>query len=454
MRTIVSNKRTLLRGHVRPADSMLSCVGSVLIGLLLIRSAQGELINVAYSVKGKEKGGVATVTIDTENRKIVDQSTLFESKECREPVKVRRSDDHHMLAVTNIDEDAPSVFLIPLEANQQPTKIALPSIPDELRLRGNLGIVSCEDDEVAFLNLEDKQILRVDKLDKLLQPPTNKPEDVHITSDDKFAVVSFQKDSSTGKKRGSRLVVYSLPEVRLVADLQLPRERPGLHIATNPKESGPGPEIIYVSIQHDVMVVTLDLYGALGLVDWSEAKTGELHSWKMVCASNDDVWGTAFPDRATVFDRQGCEFFLVCNAGEGGGCFLVDLKNRRPIWRRKTPPGLEAPVYLDELQRAFSVCSGKIKRRLSDDVEKLYRPQRSLFEFDFSSNDAMLNAPVKTYDLPGFTFQITCVNPSSLLLISLGDSPEAANRLVLVDANTGSIVDECHEAGTVIRFAQ
>ena len=228
----------------------------------------------------------------------------------------------------------------------------------------------------------------------------------------------------------------------MVADLPLPRERPDLHVTGNLKEQGPGPEVVYISPQIDTLAVTLDLYGAVGMLRWSAAKEGKLakDDWVMVStADSPQLTGRSFPDRATPISLGSREYYLVCNAGEDGGSVLVDLQQRKVVWRRSTPPGLEAPVYIPELRQAFSVCSGKTKRRQGSDIVKSSNPQKSLFIFDFHSREAVQTTAVTTVPLDGFTTQIALASAAPpLLVVAIGAEPDHADTLVTIDPDAAN----------------
>ncbi len=417
--------------------------------------------SLAYSFADQDSGGVAVVEVDVASGKIVGSKILLDSPQCLQPLKVRRSEEFQVIAVTNLTVEGPHLFLIP-HGRPDSSIVAhgLPSIPDEIRLAGPLALISCEEDVVVFVDLMTLQPKRIDQLDQLLDPPANKPEDIHVVADSTSAVVSFQKDSKTGKKKGNRLVVYQLPAATIAADLQLPREHPELHFPGNLKEQGPGPEVIYVSQQNDTLCVTLDLYGSLGLMKWSAARQGRVEDWQELNMAVNDTWGSAFPDRATAFTLGSRELYLVTNAGAKGGSVLIDLGSRSVLWKRATPPGLEAPVYLPTLRKAFSVCSGKTKTRDDDEVTKTLNPQRELYVFDFSSAQAVREQPVSSSPLPGFTTQIAAVSlDPPRLLIATGEKQWVedveivdANSLVVYDPVQRKILDQQPAAGRIGRF--
>ncbi len=377
---------------------------------------------------------------------------LLDSPQCREPTKVRRAADGRSLVVANVAQDGPQLFLVPLADDSPAHPVRLKSTPDDLEVVGQLAIVTGENDVLAAVDLKTRKTTDWD-VDETFTPPANDPEDVYITRDQRNAVISFQKDSEKGKKMGNRLAVYQLPQMELLADLQLERTRPELHIKGNLTEQGPGPEVIYVSDRTNTLLVTFDLYGVVGLADWSRARQGLPLEWRLLSTSPKDTWGTAFPDRGCPLTLGSNEYFLVCNAGAEGGAALVSLSQQKIVWRRETPPGLEAPVFFPPLKRAFSVCSGKTKRRTEQKVEKTFAPQQSLYVFDFSSPAAVQTGPVETIPLGVYTFQIAAVSQQPpQLLLATGPTAAGADRLLTYDPVSRKVLDDQPAVGKIGRF--
>ena len=404
---------------------------------------------IAFSFTDDDSGGIALTVVDAQTGDVTPPKRIFDSKRCRKPLKVRRA-KNGFLAVTNIAEDQPALFVVNPERRGDNRQLRLPGVPDECRFIGNVALVTCDDDSLAIVDTRTNRI-HVNQLDETLVPPANGPEDICLSPNNQYAVVSFQKDSKKGKKLGSRLAIFELPQVKLVADLQLPRNRPELHVEGNLKEQGPGPEVIHISNSTDTLTTTLDLYGGVGLLNWSAAKAGRLESWTTVSTSPQNSWGTAFPDRATLFTYDDRDLLFVCNAGVNGGCCLIDLALRRVIWRHQVPPGLEAPVYIPALKSAYSVCSGKVKQRLRNTIVKHVEPRKILVHFDFTN----LNQPhVETIQLPVYTTQIRATSLAPpMLLIAGGTSKQKPNELISFDPVENVIKDrELFDAGRIFRF--
>ncbi len=258
----------LIRSRRNPArhgmnwSRLVLLVGCV---ALLVTDAIAETVSVPYSFSDEDSGGAALAQIDVESGRILSNQVLFDSSECLEPLKIRQSADRRTVVVTNLAEAGPQLMLWSANEPNDVTPIRLPSVPDEVRLTPRHALLTLKEDAVAAVDLVPPHHVLVRELDKLLKPPANAPEDLVVDASGKFVVVSFQKDSSSGKKKGNRLVVLKQSDLSVVADLPLPRNYPDLHIQGNPKEAGPGPEVICISPTTDTLAVTLDLYGAVAM---------------------------------------------------------------------------------------------------------------------------------------------------------------------------------------------
>ena len=431
--------------------SSLTLLATLIMSVPLARttSASDQVAEIGYSFQNGKAGGVAVAQIDTTSGKILDSKVLFESPDCRQPLKVRQTANQEYI-VTNIDEDNPSIFIT---GNAKKLRqIELPTIPDDLQIADNQGLVTCDKDIIVAFDIERAKIIRSWDVGKLYRPRANGPESIFISSDKKYAVISFQKDNKTGKERGNRLGVYELPKMIQVADLQLPRDRKELHIEGNKKEQGPGPEVVIVS--DNTLSVTLDLYGAVGFMDWQAAIGNKIKNWSAVPTSLDGQWGIAFPDRVRKIQFGTHTTLLVFNAGVDGGAVLISPKQRRVLWKRPVPPGLERAIYLPKQRMAFSVCSGKTKTRRTSAIEKTYAPQPYLFAFDFSSSQAFAEAPVEKIELTDkFAIKISRVSPgSNLLLIAVGTKAQQPDELITYDPLKRKILDRQPIVGILGRF--
>jgi hypothetical protein len=408
--------------------------------------------DVAFSFAKDGTGGVALVRVDTASGKIAGQAILLQSSDCQMPLKVRRTRGGQTTIVTNLAPKGPHVFLVPGDQSRDGERIRLSDVPDELRIVGDHALVTCADDSLAWIDLVAGRVEDTWDAEKELKPPGNGPEDILVAPDGKLAVVSFQKDSEKGKKKGSRLAVVTLPDLKTVADIQLPRDRPQLHIDGNLKEQGPCPEVLLLSEQANKLLVTLDLYGAVALMDWSGVRSGQLVNCRYVSTSLDGTWGGAFPDRAALIPMGPHPYAIVCNAGVEGGAVLVDVPGGQVVQRWNVPAGLEQPVYVPKLSQAFSVCSGKTKRREGANVERTFRPAAGLYCFDFRNDRDPKSVPMTRLplELLGFALAVVDLGGSPLLVLAVGR--ERADTLVTYDPVRREIRDQQPAVGIIARF--
>lgn len=406
-------------------------------GLFLLGAGAVSASQLAYSFRGAAGGGVALVSLDGAAGKIVDHQVLFTEPQLAMAFKVRFSADGQRVLVTNDQEEPPFAMVAKAWPPGPATVVDLPTIPDEVRAYRKGFLATCDKGLIAYVDGETGELKRKFKGRKKLEPEGSRPEDIRVLDDLDLALVSFQKDNRSGTRKGNRLVLLSLPKLKLVSDLQLPRDHPELHLPGNPKEQGPSPEVVLASMESETLMVTLDLYGAVAMLDLEDARDGDLSGLVTLPVSPDGAWGTAFPDRASQLPLEGGDLALVVNAGEVGGTALVDLgaKAVRRLWA--TPPGLEAPVWVPGLGRAVSVCSGKTKRREGDALVKEFHPGTSLYVFDVAAEDG----PPVVHDLGVRTKLVAALTGSADHLVLVLGQSDAGSEWLLVDPSDGSILD-------------
>jgi hypothetical protein len=320
----------------------------------------------------------------------------------------------------------------------------LPAEPDEVRTFGRKVIVTCGGEWVVVVDLESATVDSAFDAEQSLTPRGHGPEDILVTEDGAQAVVSFQKDGKKGKTRGNRLVLFDLPSLAVVSDVQLPRDRPDAHIPGNLKEQGPGPEVLLLSKQADTLLVTLDLYGAVALLDWTGVRAGNPSRVLYLSSALDESWGSAFPDRATLITHDGRDMALVCNAGEDGGAVLVDVDARRVTQRWVTPPGLERPVWLEGIGVAAAACSGKIKHREQRRTAKTRELQSAVYLFDFSGSEPVMQECPQEQVI--FHAAHAGTDRPWVVLAAQG---EESDELLLFDVDTLRILDRFRVDGRV-----
>ncbi|MCC5843820.1 MAG: hypothetical protein JJU05_06160 [Verrucomicrobia bacterium] len=248
---------------------------------------------------------------------------------------------------------------------------------------------------------------------EILDPSGRRPENFFLDEEGNIFWVSFQKDSDSHNHRGSRIVGIDLHTDTVISDLQLPRDRPELHYdpEVRGREAGPSPEVLHVSSEHNLLWVTLDLYGGIGFADLDAARQGELKNWTVLSTAPDESWGTAFPDRVGRFQFMNRELLAVANASDPGGLVIFDVESRRIVQRLDVPGGLSTLHFLPVVNRVVSGTPGKIKARGPDRLlnESTPRPlwaqliwRGSAFEAEVRPMETLIHrvAPLSASDSP------------------------------------------------------
>lgn len=429
----------------------------LLYGSVWLSAAENSL---AYSYRTQNAGGVAAVTLDDKTGKILRHEVLFESEHAAHAKKVRRIDSLERYVLTNESAEKPYLFFFSAKAdsNWRPRTMQLGSMPDEVCVAGTQALVTCDGDSLVGIDVENLRITKTLAVDQILTPPGNGPQGIMLTDDQQIAVVSFQKDSRSGSKKGSRLLFLKWPELNILADLQLPRDHVELHITGSEKDQGPGPELMFHSPEENVLAVSYDLYGAVALMDWDAAVQGKMENYQAISTSADGEWGTAFPDRGCrvrPFDRS---LLWVANAGTEGGATVFDLESRQRIWQGRTPAGLERPVYIPSLRMILAVCAGKTKTRTSTEVVKQFSPQTGLYLFRFQrSSDESTNSAIQVqsgvFPSKDHLFQIATFGDADRPLVLLAAGPgEDAIYLRTLSPYSAEFLDEVPAKGKIQRF--
>ena len=417
---------------------------------MAIASFASEL-TLQYSFVGTLSGGLAQIELDSKSGKITGQKILFESKHCRFPKKVRPVKDGRTVLLTNDSKDQPYLFIIDTINTRQSRIVEMKSQPDEVRISGAQAIVTCGDDWIATVDINSRTILGSWDSSNLTRIKWNGPEDIFVTPDNEHAIISFQKDSKKGKRKGGRLIVFQLPGMRLVSDVALARDYEKWVLKNRIRKLGPGPELIFLDQKNDTILSTLDNYGAVVFLKWSELKTGKLSEFKYLPTSRDYSWGTSFPDRGSLFQLDGKSTALIMNAGTEGGAVLLDVAARNVVHYFEVPSGLEVPHFVPQLNRAFAVCPGKTKERRADTVIKTYEPKKALFVFELGGKPT-----VKEIERRRYLFQlqpVPRVNQLPLMVISAGETSKRADTLLVFDPQTMKFVDQKRALGKIGQFA-
>jgi len=385
-----------------------------LAGVLAIVLGAAASTEIYYSFSDGRDGGVAMLTVDgvdapATHRRLVTIPPLAR------PRKLAVADDgSHLLLV---DETSSAGNLVLLTLDREPidvTRLDFPTVPDEVRAVDGGFVIGGDSGSLVFVDSNRREITARWSSRRALDPSGHKPEDIAVVPtrgrDGARIIVSFQKDSSSGRHLGSRLVTLDLPSLNVVADLQLPRDRPELHIGGNTKEQGPNPEVIVVSPTTNTLLLTLDLYGALLMADLDAVMQGRLANATVVNADPQDRWGVAFPDRVVHVRDGRDEHVVVANAGEGGGVVVADLRRRRRVAAAETIPGLDTLVHLPTIGVVVAAPAGKVKRRVGVEVEKFSEAGRDLHIIDLRGLDEG-ELPVKKHALGDLGTHLAGVEP-------------------------------------------
>lgn len=407
--------------------------------LLLALSGPSWAGRLYYSFRSEEGGGLASLKVDEASGAIVAHERLFVDARLTMAKKLRFDADGERLAVTSEGEEAPFMFITKVSGDE-PLEGRIDAMADELRPWAQFWVSTCGDGRVSLVKSRSGKIHRSWNGRASLSPPGHRPEDVILLPDGLSALVSFQKDGKKGRE-GNRIVLLDLPRMTCTADLRLPRDHPELHVADDPKMAGPGPEVLLASKEANCILVTLDLYGAVAMFDLDGARKGKRVNWQVLPTSPDGSWGTAFPDRAVLLPVAKGRFALVANAGGCGGLLLFDLASRSLLRRWDVGSGLEAPVWLEGLEAAVSVRSGKHKRRMGDVIEKDYRPGKDLWVFPVGRARQSAEARSRRFDLGVKTFLVEAVDPQGCDLLVVFGGEDGADELLVVDPIDGRVLD-------------
>ncbi|MFC1758350.1 YncE family protein [Planctomycetota bacterium] len=438
------------RNHRFDSSPWILC--AITLVVFAISDARAEELNICYSFTRGSQGGLVMATIDSETGKVLHQKIKYESGHCAAPKKVRPVGDGKTFIVTHDDEKRPFVFVIDTQDPQLNRLIELPGMPDEVRIAGTQAIVTCSKDFVVTIDIASRRILGMWDVSDYLNPPGNHPQGILITPENTHAIISFQKDSPSGKKLGGRLAMFALPGMDLVSDVVLGRDYDGWELKNKIRKTGPGLELVFLDEENDTILASADHYGAVALMRWSEFQTGHLKKLEYRSTAVDESWGHSFPDRGILVKLGNKSYCLICNAGEDGGSVIVDLQTWNVVHRMQTHFGLEKPVYVPELKRAFSTCPGKHKTRSRGKIEKTYKPHPSLTVFEFDDAEPA-KSTVRTIPQAENVFQMGVLRRDGKTpLFVLTSGGDQANRIVVFDPATETILDNVSSIGVAVQF--
>jgi len=404
-----------------------------------------------YYTFGERRGGVARLEIDPDSGRVLAHEVLPAPPGITHPQKMALSASGDRLLVTS--DAGESGWLFALEGKPRFIReIALMEETSDVRAQGEHALVAVSKGYFFWVNLTDGKVEKQWNAREELRPSGRKGEHIRFLPDGKTALITFQKDSKKGKHRGSRLVVFDLPSFRARYDLELPRDRPDLHINKDEKEQGPNPELVFIAPRSNTVLLTLDLYGAIAFADYGALLRGKWKHLEQVPSSMDGSWGSAFPDRGTLFEKEGREYFLVANASKDGGIALFDVAKRRIIGRFPASAGGEPPIYLPRLSKAVTVISGKLKTRTLEGLHSRNAPGNDLLLLDLGGLGSGPLEKGEAIPLHEPVYRIAAVDPQRSPLVLLATGEGAATRWVIYDVAARKVVGSEPAKGKVSRL--
>ncbi len=353
------------------------------------------------------------------------------------------------LVVTSEETSEVRIYDLSESSPVPPVVLALDEPTGDVLAGDGMAVIAAEKGFFYRLDLSRGEISHRWSSRGTLKPSGHKGESLYFSPDEKLILSTFQKDSSSGKHKGSRLIALDPNDLTLKFDLQLPRDREDLHYSNNVKETGPNPELLFFAPEQNTLALSLDLYGAIAFTDLAAAMKGRWSGYSALPSSPDDSWGMAFPDRGCVARLGKRTFLLVSNASENGGIALFDFGKREKLQAFPAEAGAEHPVYLSGLQKAVTVLSGKVKSRgpgeLNNDPGT---PGQDLLVVDLSPLETGGEATLERIPVGTAVNRILALDAETSPLILLGTTDR---RFLIFDVEKRGLVGEVPALGEINR---
>ena len=411
---------------------------AILLAALLSKASVAQ---VAYSFRSGNEGGGAYVAVDDASGRITEQRLLFKDEDCRKAKKVRFTASGKYVGVTSSRSKTPNLFVASLQAGGAVIPVGLPGEPDELRAAGEHYVVTCEGGVIALVSAAKGTIEQTWNGATQASPPLRNAEDLTVLDDGKTVLVSFESEH--------RLVLLSLPDLTLRGDVKLPFAVPGADIPGSLSSRGPQPEVVLASRRANTLLATLDNFGAVGLLDLDAALEGRVQGAVYLATALDESWGTAYPDRAALFDLNGKPHALVTNVGRAGGAVLVDMQARRIVRGWEVPFGLEKPSFLAGAKMAVATPAGKLK---GPDVGRIYEPGSAVYLFDFSKSLDPAQAPVESVPMDLKVFYVKPVDARTSRVVVLAAGSGSPDQVLTFDVARKRVLDRQPAFGAIERL--
>ena len=401
-----------------------------------------------YTYSQGARGGIAETVVDAHSGKILSQNVLLESFFFKNPHKIKRSDCGNYLLATSQHQGVSNLALVDLRTKQG-RLLSVPRTPDDISVFGSKFIIGADDQMCYVLDAETCKITKRWNGKHTLYPEGRRIEYISTTPDG-IAWTSWQKDSSSGRRKGSRIVAIDIATGRTISDLHMPRIFPQLHLA-DLKEQGPNPEIILPSPKTNTMLLSMDLYSGIAFCDLDAMRQGRWKNLTYHCLSTDGSWGTAFPDRALLYSTENNDYVFIANAGKQGGASWIDLRNRQIVQTFSTPPGLETPAVVANGRLLVSPVAGKTKYRFFGEFLEKREPLSQLYVFSVSQGENP-RLQMRILSLPTAAYRAAPVSPTKNDLVLLTAGEKTAKELIAIRADTGKIEDRVPAVGVIHRI--
>ena len=414
----------------------------ILVSFLAVVVYSTAATTVFFTFAEGREGGIAQVKVNPDTGKIEAIETLASTRGFNVPHKIALSSDGRFIAGVSEEERQTNFIAFDLNSHKTIGTLRLRNEPDAIAAAGDSFVVGASSGDVYRVGAADARLRSTWNSRDSLRPSGHKVEYITVVEDRNQVWMSFQKDNRAGQHRGSRIVLFSIEPFRLQHDIQLPRDRPDLHMAEL-RERGPNPEYVQPFPNSNALLVSYDLYGAVAIADLDAAERGEWKNPVVLSTSPTGSWGDAFPDRATFFQHNGRDFCLMANQGQIGGTVLIDVKAREIVQIFETEHGLAAPIFLPSANVFASVKPGKLKFRSGDGLLRNRFPIREigLFELPAEGATTPMNFRTVPFDRRAQLAVPVAADRNSLLFV-LTQTTTGENFFTVVDALTGEIIDE------------
>lgn len=396
-------------------------------------------------------GVLATMNVDPSTGKMSTPTVHYTDTDLFRAEHMMRTDDNRHLVVLNEADDNYVVAVTDMTATPPATtKISTPDRPRFITHRNHYTVVAGHEGQLHLLDLGASSITRSIDLNKHLQPRGTRPEAIAISPDNNHLFALLEQDSDTRKSIGSRIVILSLPDLKVVKDIAIPRVFPDLHFSEG-KFAGPGPRWIRFHESTGRTAIGLHLYGTVLFCDTEGLFQGKITNVSLPSTAPDYSIGTSFPDVATTLTIQGKDYLVVSNASEAGGAVLFDWTTSERVATLNTGTrGLTAPVLLSTPNLLTFVKTGLINFRDEYAVDGNHLDASLVLSVDLSGLNSSPTLPVTAADLKDIVYKISNIPGSSnLVLLAARNLETNEMEFITYDVLQNAIMDRQNSVGVL-----